>query len=737
MFNQEAEWNSDYDSTWEDEDEESPKRKKPKSQYQRNYWNRAAKDMQNYRHGYGETHLYTDTYPVHQKYMPNLEFYQNKRPFEPYGVTIEEFHETWREDYEELESNHGFIQWLFPLRERGVNPRATPLTLAELMAMKGDEVVRQRLLESYELMLGFYGIKLLDKETGQVSRSENWEERFYNMNTHTHNNLRITRILKCLGEMGYERLQAPLVQFFLEETLCHNNLPRVKRSVLDYFMFTVRDKQKRRDLVHYAWANYPWEASGEPFIWGPVEKLRNLTNEQENEKEGTRNGGTSEGKRNGGTSEGTRNRGTSEELEDEESLEQEADATAGGGDVAPKDHTPNAVGGPHHNVLQQPETGEGMGEVAQGEEPKVDRLGAQNDDVCLGDALEGEDVKTSHKNEAQTIENNNSGNKEQMAENEISGDEGQIPQKKNSEDDWHMPENKSLGDKGQITENKSSEDNWQITQDKSSRDEGHILENKSSGDEGHILENKSSGDEGQILENKSSGDEGQILENKSSGDEGQKLENKSSRVEGQIVENKSSEDEGYILENKSSGDERHILKNKGLEDERQIPENKSSGDGEEIEDTGLEDEKLITEDTSSGSDRLTTEDNGVKNKQTKVESSLGNEQATESTSCINYNHTLANDNSGNAKLITESTSIGNERLTTEGNSLGNDDMTTGVASPEQETLLTQTREPESLRSEKKQALLSGSGKEEDTCCLVDRILSFNFCCFICLCTQRK
>ncbi|KAG9462688.1 hypothetical protein GDO78_023320 [Eleutherodactylus coqui] len=99
--------------------------------------------------------------------------------------------------------------------------------------------------------------------------------RMMRLGSRSHNNLRITRILKCLGEMGFSHLQAPLVRFFLEETLCNNYLPNVGRSVLDYFMFTVRDKQERRKLVRYAWENYKPQ---EQFEWGPVEKLRNYRN---------------------------------------------------------------------------------------------------------------------------------------------------------------------------------------------------------------------------------------------------------------------------------------------------------------------------------------------------------------------------------------------------------------------------------------------------------------------------
>ncbi|KAM5134946.1 uncharacterized protein ACMZJ9_017556 isoform 2-T3 [Mantella aurantiaca] len=254
-------WDSDYDSTWEDdEDHKLLKKSQPKNEYREHSRNKAAQDLQRYRHGYSDP-------------MPNLRFYRNKMPFQPYGIRIDDLHKHWKNDYYELESNHSFIQWLFPLREPGMNSCATPLTKKEIEEMKKDEEVMERFLESYKLMLGFYGIELEDSETGKLARARNWKDRFSNLNAHTHNNLRITRILKCLGEMGYEHFQFPLVKFFLEETLCHGHLKNVQSSALEYFMFTVKNKNERKKLVLFAWENYPQK---EHFKWGPVETLKKL-----------------------------------------------------------------------------------------------------------------------------------------------------------------------------------------------------------------------------------------------------------------------------------------------------------------------------------------------------------------------------------------------------------------------------------------------------------------------------
>lgn len=81
-----------------------------------------------------------------------------------------------------------------------------------------------------------------------------------------HNNLRITRILKSLGELGFEHYQAPLVHFFLEETLVKKTLSSVKRSVLDYFLFAVLDKEKRQELVRFAYLHFEPK---DKFVWCP------------------------------------------------------------------------------------------------------------------------------------------------------------------------------------------------------------------------------------------------------------------------------------------------------------------------------------------------------------------------------------------------------------------------------------------------------------------------------------
>ncbi|XP_038606481.1 opioid growth factor receptor [Tachyglossus aculeatus] len=268
-----------YDSTWESDGEEEKAEGAGEGEQQppgpngsppglqvigsRNW--RAARDMQRYRHEYPD---YKDE---GESDMVNLRFYKNEIPFQPNGVHINEILKNWKNDYDTLEDNHSYIQWLFPLREQGVNWYAKPLTAREIQEFRSSDEVMKRFVQAYELMLGFYGIELVAPELGIVKRANNYQKRFQNLNWHSHNNLRITRILKCLGEMGYEHYQTILVKFFLEETLVNHRLQNVKQSALDYFVFTVKNKHLRRELVHYAWENFK---PPNKFVWGPLQKLQ-------------------------------------------------------------------------------------------------------------------------------------------------------------------------------------------------------------------------------------------------------------------------------------------------------------------------------------------------------------------------------------------------------------------------------------------------------------------------------
>ncbi|XP_025300393.3 opioid growth factor receptor-like protein 1 isoform X2 [Canis lupus dingo] len=223
----------------------------------------AARDLYKYRHQYPN---FKDI--RYQNDLSNLRFYKNKIPFKPDGVYIEEVLNKWKGDYEKLEHNHTYIQWLFPLREQGLNFYAKELTTYEIEEFKKTKEAIKRFLLAYKMMLEFFGIKLVDK-TGNVARAVNWQERFQHLNESQHNYLRITRILKSLGELGYESFKSPLVKFILHEALVENTIPNIKQSALEYFVYTIRDRRERRKLLRFAQKHY---TPSENFIWGPPKK---------------------------------------------------------------------------------------------------------------------------------------------------------------------------------------------------------------------------------------------------------------------------------------------------------------------------------------------------------------------------------------------------------------------------------------------------------------------------------
>lgn len=86
-----------------------------------------------------------------------------------------------------------------------------------------------------------------------------------------HNYLRITRILKSLGELGFESFKLPLVRLLLEEALVEGTLPNMRHSALEYFVYTLRQHAQRRALLRFAQRHYQ---PPENFIWGPPKKKR-------------------------------------------------------------------------------------------------------------------------------------------------------------------------------------------------------------------------------------------------------------------------------------------------------------------------------------------------------------------------------------------------------------------------------------------------------------------------------
>ena len=181
----------------------------------------------------------------------NIKFYRNEIKSQPNGEFLENIHKNWWGNYQTLEQNHSYIQWLFPIREEGMNDYSQPLMKHEREIMREDDEIRQKIIQSYRLMLDFYGFELMNETTGEIKRNSNYKERFENLNYYSHNCLRITRILKCLGEVNLQNLQFEFVYTILKEIFEEKNLRNTKKSAITYWTFVVRDPDQRNSLLSY------------------------------------------------------------------------------------------------------------------------------------------------------------------------------------------------------------------------------------------------------------------------------------------------------------------------------------------------------------------------------------------------------------------------------------------------------------------------------------------------------
>jgi hypothetical protein len=102
--------------------------------------------------------------------------------------------------------------------------------------MRADLKSSIRLVKSYKLMLDFYGMQLLNYETGEIGRHpKNWKSRYENLNTQGHNYLRISRMLMSLGELGFVRYKSPWMDFIQQELDTHTRLNNARRSYANFW----------------------------------------------------------------------------------------------------------------------------------------------------------------------------------------------------------------------------------------------------------------------------------------------------------------------------------------------------------------------------------------------------------------------------------------------------------------------------------------------------------------------
>lgn len=143
-------------------------------------------------------------HPIVAFYDPDIQ-----APFDPSDpdTTLEDVLQ-WPDSV--LESRHDYIQHLFPLPERSPNNPSAPLLNPHVRgAFLEDEYLQDNLLRAYKRMMAFFGWDVEDMpykheiQPGLTPRSNfraaadrTWLQPF------NHNQLRITRIIRCLRILG-------------------------------------------------------------------------------------------------------------------------------------------------------------------------------------------------------------------------------------------------------------------------------------------------------------------------------------------------------------------------------------------------------------------------------------------------------------------------------------------------------------------------------------------------------
>eukprot|EP01128_Nolandella_sp_AFSM9_P008577 TRINITY_DN5266_c0_g1_i1.p1 TRINITY_DN5266_c0_g1~~TRINITY_DN5266_c0_g1_i1.p1 ORF type:complete len:292 (+),score=52.23 TRINITY_DN5266_c0_g1_i1:25-876(+) len=216
---------------------------------------RALGDMFTYRQGYPEYGHSSDSLDL----ITNILFYRNqsglvvknRRGGTERHIFIEDFHNEKWGDYEFLEEVHNYIQGLFPIQERVTIEGIHQLQRHEVEIMRKDPLIRQRVLKSYELMLDFFGFQFAEggNSSGKIERSSHYLERYSNWNTSfNHNFLRITRILKCLGEVGLEQPYKKEFLLFVSSEVLSGALEFADDALRSYWIHSLKVAEEREEL---------------------------------------------------------------------------------------------------------------------------------------------------------------------------------------------------------------------------------------------------------------------------------------------------------------------------------------------------------------------------------------------------------------------------------------------------------------------------------------------------------
>jgi len=173
----------------------------------------------------------------------NFQFYNGKIYV---GKNKNYFKDIIKYNYEKLENEHDYIQWLFPNRVKSnYNNNSVTLQENEINVFKTNKEIKNKIIASIKLMLDFYGFHI---KNDNILPHDKSDERFNNLIENTHNNLRISRILFFLGDLDMIYYQYRFLYALYYEIFITEKLEKLKSSFIQYWIHSIKDDNQRNDF---------------------------------------------------------------------------------------------------------------------------------------------------------------------------------------------------------------------------------------------------------------------------------------------------------------------------------------------------------------------------------------------------------------------------------------------------------------------------------------------------------
>ena len=93
------------------------------------------------------------------------------------------------------------------------------------------------------------GLPLASNPAFALTKNADFDERIANINTRGHNFLRITRIIKCLGELGLACLIGPMMSAMMHDAFITHKLANARDSFANYWIPCIREDHLRNELL--------------------------------------------------------------------------------------------------------------------------------------------------------------------------------------------------------------------------------------------------------------------------------------------------------------------------------------------------------------------------------------------------------------------------------------------------------------------------------------------------------